>query len=135
MQIVIFVLEINNLFSSVIKKKGDKLLLIMYKMKSFLARPWVPLHYEGFVHVNFWDADKRLWQDVSQTTCGWGGAAPGPASLRCMPGGRCQPAFPAWALPSGSGSKEQLIYKACSATVSQYQLQLQMKLMTILIMP
>lgn len=51
-------------------------------------------------------------------------------------GGGCPPAsWPGRALPSGGSSKEYLIYKACSTTVSQYQLQLQMKLMTILIMP
>lgn len=52
MQIVIFVVEINNLFSSVIKKKGNKFLLIMYKMKSSLARPGVSFHYHGFPHTD-----------------------------------------------------------------------------------
>ena len=88
----------------------------MYKMKPFLARLWVSFHYEGFVHANFWDPDERLQQDVSKTTRHWG-AVPGPASLRCMPGGLCQQASPAQLFPLAVGSKEHLIYKACSTTV------------------
>ena len=91
----------------------------MYKMKSFLARLWVPFHCEGLVYANFWDPNEHLQQDIPKATCRWG-AVPGPSSLRGVPGGLCQQASLAQALPFGCSSEEHLIYKACLTTVSQY---------------
>lgn len=118
----------------------------MYKMKYFLARLWVSFHYEGFPHANFWDPEESLRRDVPKATS-HGEGHPGRRVWACLSreahgavergggGGRPPASGPGRALPSWGSSKEYLIYKACSTTVSQYQLQLQMKLMTILIMP
>ena len=70
-------------------------------------------------YANFWDPNEHLQQDIPKTTCRWG-AVPGPASLRGMPGGLCQQASLAQALPFGCSSEEHLIYKACLTTASQY---------------
>lgn len=91
----------------------------MYKMKPFLARLWVSFHYEGFVHANFSDPDERLQQDVPKTTCHWG-AAPGPASLRCMTGGLCQQARPAQLFPLAAVPRGTLFIKLAQPLFRQY---------------